>query len=340
MSTPIESVLVWAANAIAPDARVVAVEALHNGSGPWLLRAEHGTGRTEALLRVADDRTWSPALATDAAALTLAEEYRLAAPRLLAADLDGATCGQPSVLETVLRGSSRIPLDASDDRLRAYGAAGAALHGIRCSATAELPLLTRPVQVDDHAATRRWAARYQAAATATEKEAVLHELHEETGWRLDLIRERLPKVRTTPLLLAADERLRSVPVPAAEPVLLHGDLWFGNTVWTSDTDVGLVDWRSAGVGHYGVDLGAMRTTAVLTYGLAAADAVLDGWQQASGLTATDVAYFDVVVALQTPADMSGWFIEGFHRMGRPDLDPVTAQDRRDAFLQAALDKLH
>lgn len=339
MSTPIESVLVWAANAIAPNAKVVAVEALHDASGPWLLRIERGSGATEALLRVADDRTWSPALATDAAALTLAEEHRLVAPRLLAADLDGTHSGRPAVLETVLPGSSRIPVNPSDERLQAYGAAGATLHGIQRSPTAELPPLTRPVQVDDHATARRWAARYQAAKGAAEKEAVFHELHEATGWRLDLIRERLPKVRTTPLLLAADERLRAIPVPETEPVLLHGDLWLGNTVWTSDTDVGLVDWGSAGVGHYGVDLGAMRTTAVLTYGQSAADTVLDGWQQASGRTATDVAYFDAVVALQTPADMSGRFIEGFHRMGRADLDPETAHRRRDAFLQAALDKL-
>jgi hypothetical protein len=339
MSTPIESVLVWAAKAVASHARVVAVETLHDGSGPWLLRIEHGAGVTEALLRVADDRIRLPALATDAAALTLADEHRLAAPRLLAADLEGTHSGHPAVLETVLPGSSQIPVDASDVRLQAYGAAGAAVHSIRCSATAELPLLTRPVQVDDHATARRWAARYQAAAGAAEKEAVVNELHEATGWRLDRIRQSLPKVVTTPLLLAADERLRSMPVPETEPVLLHGDLWFGNTVWTSDTDVGLVDWRSAGVGHYGVDLGAMRTTAVLTYGQFAADAVLDGWQQASGRTATDVAYFDVVVALQTPADMSGRFIEGFHRMGRSDLDPQTAHRRRDTFLQAALDNL-
>ena len=271
--------------------------------------------------------------------LALAKEHRLAAPRLLAVDLDGTDSGQPAVLETVLSGSSRIPIETSDERLQAYGAAGAALHDIRCSPTAELPLLRRPVQVDDHAMARRWAARYQAAASSAEKEAVLHELHEATDWRIDAIREWLPKVRTTPLLLAADERLRAVPVPDAEPVLLHGDLWFGNTVWTSDTGVGLVDWRSAGVGHYGVDLGAMRTTAVLVYGLYAADAVLDGWQRASGREATDVAYFDALVALQTPADMSGWFIEGFHRMGRPDLEPEAAHQRRDAFLQAALEKL-
>jgi aminoglycoside phosphotransferase (APT) family kinase protein len=339
MSTPIESVLVWAANAIALNARVVAVQTLHDGSGPWLLRIEHRAGATEALLRVAADRRRSPALAADAAALTLAEKHRLAAPRLIAADLDGTHSGQPAVLETVLPGSSQIPLDASDGRLHAYGAAGAALHRIRCTPTAELPPLTRPAQVDDHAAVRRWAARYQVAASEADKEAVVHELHEATGRRLDLIRQSLPKVVTTPLLLAADERLRGLPVPDTEPVLLHGDLWFGNTVWTSDTDVGLVDWGSAGVGHYGVDLGAMRTTAVLVYGQSAADTVLDGWQQASGHTATDVAYFDAVVALQTPADMSGRFIEGFHRMGRPDLDPQTAHQRRDMFLQAALDNL-
>jgi Ser/Thr protein kinase RdoA (MazF antagonist) len=40
-------------------------------------------------------------------------------------------------------------------------------------------------------------------------------------------------------------------VPDGEPVLVHGDLWQGNTVWNGDTCSGLIDWDAAGAGSAG-----------------------------------------------------------------------------------------
>ncbi|MGH2351339.1 MAG: aminoglycoside phosphotransferase family protein, partial [Chloroflexota bacterium] len=81
---PSESVLKWAADAVGVGARVVAVEGLHEGSGPWWLRVEHAGTIHEVVLRVAG-RIRDPGIATGAAALRVAEQYGLAAPRLLAA---------------------------------------------------------------------------------------------------------------------------------------------------------------------------------------------------------------------------------------------------------------
>lgn len=151
MSTPTERVLAWAARQIALDAKVIATEGLHCGSNPWLLRIEHGGGTTEAVLRVADDRRWPAALANETTALRLAAAYDLAAPRLIAADLDGSGSGVTALLQTVLPGNSRNPHEASDERLRAFGAAGAALHAISRPPDFELRVRTHPIPPDDYA---------------------------------------------------------------------------------------------------------------------------------------------------------------------------------------------
>jgi aminoglycoside phosphotransferase (APT) family kinase protein len=83
----------------------------------------------------------------------------------------------------------------------------------------------------------------------------------------------------------------------------------------------LIDWKTAGVGHPGVDLGELRKQMAIYYGLGAIDDALHGWEMTSGREATDVAYWDVVAALNT----------------RTDLGPVTG--KRDAFLRDALEWL-
>lgn len=148
----------------------------------------------------------------------------------------------------------------------------------------------------------------------------------------------LPHISLSPLLQSADEQLQRLPVPTRQTVFVHGDLWHGNTRWSGDKCQGMVDWGSSGAGHYGVDLGSMRLDATLNYGQPAADLVLDGWQQAMGEEAEDVAYFDLVAALNTSADMSG-IMTALHAQGRSDLDLTTLIGRRDEFLQTALNHL-
>lgn len=284
----------WAVAAAAPGADVTEVRGLRDGGSPWLLLLSldgHGRG---VVLRVGRD----PApLQTEVAALQLAEQLGAPAPRLVAADLDG---DPPVVLTERLAGSSTIPVHPSAGRLRALGAAAAALHAVPLSPALALPRRERPIPGEDFAALRRAAA-------------------------------------PDPLLIEAEEAIDHRPVPGEE-VFVHGDLWQGNVLWTGDNLIGLVDWTCAGAGPAGIDIGSLRCDAALCYGLNAVDDILEGWEEATGHPAKDYAYWDVVAALSTPPDM-GWFVESITGQGRTDLDHHTLLQRRDEFLRAALDRL-
>ncbi len=283
------------------------------GGNPWLLRLA-GAGRTcEMVLKTGEaaadlDRRQ---LLTTVAALELAADHALPAPRLIAADLDGSAAGTVAVLMTVLAGSSKIPHVASARRLRALGAAAGALASVALAPRPGLELRTRSLYDMDFAAWRRSAG-------------------------------------TSPLLARAEERLALLPVPDGELVFVHGDLWQGNTLWIGDTCSGMIDWDAAGAGSPGIDLGTLRSDVALFFGssplastgLSAAGEVLAGWQQAAGRPAEHVAYWDAAAALCTVGDMS-YCLPGdmLGEVGRPDLSAALLTARRDAFLAAALNEL-
>jgi aminoglycoside phosphotransferase (APT) family kinase protein len=304
---PGERLLRWAAEAV-HGTRVLSAEDLsrsyHRGSGTYRLRVEGSYGATAAILKVPvprwiDDRM----VTTNAQALRVAQTHDLAAPRLIAADLDGRASGTVATLETVLSGSTDLPRTVSVARLREAGAAIARAHAVIVDAQPCLPYRPRPCAVDDRAAERR--------------------------------RGRMP---TTPLLREADQRVRSHGVPAAGSVFLHGDVWGGNMLWDGDRCVALIDWKTAGVGDPGVDLGSLRMQMAIQFGEDAPPHVLEGWQRQAGRAATAVPYWDAVPALNTPTVMDGWGVPGFTSDGSPlDAAPVTG--RRDAFLRTALDQL-
>src|SRR6266540_7113144 len=139
-----EPVLRWAADQVAVDARVVAGKGLRAGGSPWWLVIRHGGETTQVVLRIGDPAHPEGGIATEAAALALADHHKLPAPRLLGVDLHGAA-GMPLLLMTALPGSSRIPTVASVGRLHALGAAAAALHQVALAPQPGLPLRLRPI---------------------------------------------------------------------------------------------------------------------------------------------------------------------------------------------------
>jgi aminoglycoside phosphotransferase (APT) family kinase protein len=237
---------------------------------------------------------------TNARAIRLAETHGLVGPRLIAADLDGRASGTVATLETFLSGSSDLPPMVSAARFREAGAAIARVNAVVLAPQADLPPWCA---ADDRAADRR--------------------------------RGRTP---TTPLLKQADERVRSHGVPAAASVFLHGDVWGGNMLWEGDRCVALIDWKGAGVGDPGVDLGSLRMQMALQYGQDAPAHVLEGWQRQAGRAAIAVPYWDAVAALNTPTVIHGEWLPGFAGDGSP-LDAAAVTERRDAFLRTALDQL-
>src|SRR5712691_10783223 len=302
---PSEQVLRWVAGVVG-GMRVVSVEnasrSAHRPSGTFRLRVEGtSTGATDLILKVSVPRWITDGMViTNARALRLAETHGLAGPRLIAADLDGRASGTVATLETFLSGSSDLPPMVSAARLREAGAAIARVNAVVLAPQADLPPWCA---ADDRAADRR--------------------------------RGRTP---TTPLLKEADERVRSHGVPAAASVFLHGDVWGGNMLWEGDRCVALIDWKGAGVGDPGVDLGSLRMQMALQYGQDAPAHVLEGWQRQAGRAAIAVPYWDAVAALNTPTVIHGEWLPGFAGDGSP-LDAAAVTERRDAFLRTALDQL-
>lgn len=290
----------WVAQTLGADA-VIGLRALRvDGGGPWRVQAEAGGRMLEAVLRGITSRIGRDFLATNASALLHAKRHGIAAPHLTGADLEGVIAGTPVTLETIA-GDTHWPAPATPRRLRAAGAAIAEVHAISMTPQPHLPHRPRPIAVDDFARERR-----------------------------------LGRIPTTSLLSTADERLQKLGRPRHRAVFLHGDVWPGNIAWTADGNAVLIDWKTAGVGHPGVDLGELRKQVAMHFGSDAPAHVLHGWQHQTGDPADHVAYWDAVAALNTPTYLTDW--PAYDENGTL-LGSTAATNRRDRFLEAALAQL-
>lgn len=298
-----DGLLGWVSEVV--DGRLEDVEPLHletgRDSGSFHIRMTGGEFADLVVKMPVPDWIGPRMVATNARALELSAEFGLSAPRLVAADLDGRASGAVATLETWLPGSSALPPAVSVTRLRSAGAALAKVHAFSVAPHEHLPFRPRPVAVDDFAAERREG--------------------------------RMP---STALLQQADEMTRQHGIPAGDPVFVHGDAWPGNMLFEGDTCTALIDWKTAGVGHPGVDLSGFRLQMAMQYGPDAPGDVLRGWQDQAGREAGSVSYWDAVAALNTPTELSGF--PGFTGDGG-QLDTASVTRRRDAFLRTALDGL-
>lgn len=297
MADPPEPLLQWAARAIGEDATVVSVTGLHDGSSPWRLRVVGPDAAAEVILRTSSDPPRWPddpmarfKLARGAAALSVAEQHGLAAPLLIACDLDGHQAGLPASLETMLPGTSGWSERPTIAGWRDAGAALARVHGVA-------------LQPQEH---------------------IRLDPFLRSAFREGLFR-RVAGNPSTPLRQRANELVRRYERPRRDAVLLHGDVWLGNVLWIGDRCVGLIDWKEAKVGDPGVELANLRFHAALEHGPDGALLALRGWEDEIGRKATDVAYWDAVWALYSRDAL--------------DDESLGTTDRREAFLQAAVDEL-
>lgn len=269
MADPPDSLLRWAAIAVGQDATVISVTGLHDGSSPWKLQFAGPDATTEAILRTSSDPPRWPddpmarsKLATGAAALRLAEQHGLAAPRPIACDLDGQQAGLPASLETVVPGESGNAKPPTAAGWRDAGAAIAQVHRVT-------------LQPEEH-------IRLDPFLRSAFREFLFR--HVASG-------------RSSPLLQLANDVVHRYERPRRDAVFLHGDVWLGNVLWIGDRCVGLIDWKEAKVGDPGVELANLRYYAALQHGPEGARMAMHGWEGEIGREASDVAYWDVVWAL-------------------------------------------
>jgi aminoglycoside phosphotransferase (APT) family kinase protein len=232
----------------------------------------------------------------ESAALEVAERFHIPAPRLIGCDLTGHDASQLAVLSTHLAGANTIPTTASPDRLVALGRAVASLTVEPCND--RLPTRQRPLSDLDFAAQRRAGA-------------------------------------STPLLDEADHFVNSRPATDGPNILVHGDCWQGNTLWSRDAFTGFVDWDAAGIGQPGLDLGSIRFDVSLYDGLDGLDRISEGWADGGGQAIEDLPYWDLVAASASPADLTPW-MPIITAPGRADLDIHTVTTRRDDFIISAI----
>jgi aminoglycoside phosphotransferase (APT) family kinase protein len=338
LSEPDASTLRWAANTVGPGAKVAGVRRLRRYGGTWALEIESAGVVTEAVLKCGTSADWRSAYACEAAALGRAHEHDLPVARVLGVHLDATGDDPVALLMTYIPGSSAVPRVPSVERLRSVGRLAGTLHRIPLTPSSELPIRARHTPWTDFALWRRLAGRYRAASD-TDQDAVLREIMTELpGWSREATEELLRTTDSSSLLDEADRRVRAIPQPRGPTVFVHGDFWQGNTMWNGDRCVGLIDWEAAGAGHYGVDLGCLRWDAAILFGSWASDEISVGWTEASDCEAASVAYWDVVSALNVPADV-GAILPALHEAGRTDLDAQTLRDRHESFLRDALARL-
>jgi aminoglycoside phosphotransferase (APT) family kinase protein len=347
-----DQLLRWAADAV-DGTSVVSAESLgsggHRASGTFRLRIEGPAARaTDVILKVPVPGwirdVW---VITNARALQRAETHGLAAPRLIAADLDGRASGTVATLETFLSGSADLPPTVTVARLREAGAAIARVHAVSMAPRARLAeeqdrmlaAVLRAV-LDDPELALSAAQQDVAPLVARRHLSGLPLPYRSRPCAVDdrAAERRRGSMPTTPLLQEADDRVRSHGVPSATSVFLHGDVWAGNMLFEGDRCVALIDWKTAGVGDPGVDLGGLRMQMAVQYGQDAAAHVLEGWERQAGRPAIAVPYWDAVAALTTATTATDPDFPGFADDGSP-LDAAAVTERRDAFLRHALDQL-
>jgi aminoglycoside phosphotransferase (APT) family kinase protein len=280
------------------DTEVTVLRGLRHGGPPWLLRA----GDREVVLRVARAEQ-AAETATEVAAMTYAARVAgaiLPVAELLGYDLAERT-GYGLVLITCVPGTSVIPPEPDPQRLRALGAAAARISSIELTPAPALPVRSRPIEAEDFAGMRR-----------------------EQG--------------ASDLLRAAEAAVAATGPQDDQLGLVHGDLWYGNTLWDDGRLTAVLDWDCAGVGPAGIDLGSLRCDAAWCHGVEAAEHIRHGWEAEAGRPASDVPYWDAVAALASPPDM-GWFPMSMAAQGRPDLTREVMLERRADFLDAALSRL-
>jgi Ser/Thr protein kinase RdoA (MazF antagonist) len=298
------SFVAFVLEAVGGRARLVALDDLTQageGLGPFRFVVETGGSSVAVVLHVGAlaDESAVARFALQARALEVALAHALPAPQVLAADLDGAATGSLVLLQTALGGTSRIPVLPDEDRLRTLGRAAAAIHAVsgESASLAGLPRRARSLE--------------------------------------GLPFESLPVPDRSAALFERACHLVDSLAPQGAVGFVHGDYWQGNTLWDGERYSGAVDWDFAGVGPAGIDVGSLRCDMAVMYGPEAVRHVARGWAEAAGRPPDDLAYWDVIGCLCSPADLSYW-LPNFHHQGRSDLTWEVAMDRRDAHLAAAL----
>jgi aminoglycoside phosphotransferase (APT) family kinase protein len=209
----------------------------------------------------ADDPDFTPE--REVAVLELLAGSAVPAPRLVAADPDGATCDSPALLLTRLPGRPPgLPADM-EAFLEQLAGSLAAIHALRADATDGIPAYRRYFEPS---------------------------------------RLRPPAWALRPALWERAIEVAGTPAPPGPCTFIHRDYHPENTLWSRGRLTGVVDWTSGSFGPVAVDLGAMRWNLAVDYGVDAAEEFLRRYRSLTSIGGDDQPYWDIVTLLDLAGD--------------------------------------
>jgi aminoglycoside phosphotransferase (APT) family kinase protein len=209
---------------------------------------EHGGRVLELVLRRFVRADWladEPDLAErEAEALALLESTPVAAPVLVAVDVDGRECGVPAVLMTRLAGRPTDDPGELEARLRLLAEPLPVINAVAVPVGTHVRSY-RPYYVDDDLRPPTWAAR--------------------------------------PALWERAIEVHQGPQPEARERLIHRDYHPGNVLWEGSRLTGVIDWANTSRGAAAADVGHCRLNLHGQFD-DAADRFLAAWWAVSGET--------------------------------------------------------
>ena len=270
----------------------------------YALRLVRDGREREVVVRVYQEWETDPVVAarSEYATLTAVSAVIDAAPRPILADPTGDLIGSSLIVMSLLPGA---PLPPTED--------GAA-----------------------------WAtqlARSLAAIHATPLDRLPHDFPREgtAAERLQRFLDRGADVRdplwdtVASTLTPIATRVRTNP-----PTLMHGDFWFGNTLWEHGRLTGIVDWDGARIGDPAHDVAIARNDLALLAGARGAQIFLEEYEGIRGHL-DELAFWDLYSSLAPIRWLPHW-VEGYTELGL-DLSLSEARARLEAWIANALGRL-
>jgi aminoglycoside phosphotransferase (APT) family kinase protein len=271
--------------AIDPGSTVAEVRPLSGGvdTATYALRlTAQGSAHRDVVVRVY--RRWKgdvhAKVEADFATLRSVSSATSLAPRPILCDAAGELVGEPLVVLTMFEGAPMAPPPDARAWVEQLAAALVEIHGAALSRASDV--------ASDRTPGERIARRLANPPPSPDP------LWDEVVGVLPALADRL------------------VGNPGT---LLHGDFWFGNTVWHNGRLRGVIDWGGARIGDPATDVAGARADLRLFAGERAADIFLKRYQDARGRL-NDLLFWDLLTALDPLRWLDHW-ITGYEELGVP-----------------------
>jgi len=291
---------------IDPSADSVAAHPLVGGldTATYRLSLRHGSASNDVVVRIYRDSEHDPLeeVHREFAAITAVSSAGVLAPRPILADAEGSITGEPLIVMSFIHGAPLPPSADANEWVQQMADGLVAVH--------ETPLDRLP-------------AHFRRGETPAERVArIVGSPPKTTDALWDEVAAVLPRV--------------AEGVIANTPTLIHGDYWFGNTIWMDGRLTGIIDWDGARIADPALDVSIARNDIVVFSGPPMADLFLARYERARGPLAS-LVFWDLVACLPPIKWLAGW-VEGYQELG-VELPLSEARARLEAWVASVLGRL-